>query len=118
LQAVLHLAWKELQVEGKAVILQPPYIGAHFRIDHLIRRRSEAESWRFMPMQLHAHAAQERICDQPVELGAHIIGGHVSIADERVRPAGTGSDLGNERYLPFKVLPRPVRLDVDALFDA
>ena len=40
-----------------------------------------------MPVQLHAHAAHQRILRQPIELRAHVVDRHIGIADDAVRPA-------------------------------
>ena len=41
-----------------------------------------------MPVQLHAHAAHQRIARQAVELRAHVVDAEVGVGDDRVRPAG------------------------------
>ena len=85
-RCVGHLRRKHLQVEAQAIVGEIPDVAADPGIRDKVRPRREAVLRVLVPVQLHAHAAHEGIARKPVELGTHVVGAHVGIGDDRVRP--------------------------------
>ena len=85
---VRHLRREHLQVEAQAIVGKMTDVAPDPRIGDQIAPRGEAVLRVLMPMQLHAHAAHERITRKPVELGPHVVGAEVGVGDDRMRPAG------------------------------
>ena len=114
-----HLRRKHLQVEAQAVVgeiraMLRRILGSRDKVGP----RREAVLRILVPVQLHAHAAHERIARKPVELRTHVVGAHVGIGDDRVRPAClVGGPLHPGRLVLIS-LRRPVGLHVDRLDDA
>ena len=113
-----HLAAEDLQVEGKIVVGERRKIPAEGLVVGEIGAAREAVLRVLVPVQLHAHAAHQRILLQPVELRAHVLGQQIGIADDRVRPAAFVGGLLHPRDLVLGALLRPVRLHVDGFFHA
>ena len=68
-------------------------------------------------MKLHAHAAHELVFRQPVELRAHVVGGHVRVTDDPVWPAAFIRHLAHPGDFALEILTWPVCLHVDGLHD-
>ncbi len=71
------------EIEAPAIVGEPRDIAA----DHGIGRgesgsRCEAVERVLVPVELHAHAAHERIARQAVELRADIVGSEIGIGDD------------------------------------
>ena len=81
-------------------------------------RDGEAVLRVLVPVQLHAHAAHERVARKPVELRPHVVGAEVGIGDDRVRPSRLVRRPLHPGRLVLISLGRPVGLHVDRLDDA
>ena len=86
-RGVRHLRREYLQVKTPAVLGEPPDIAPDHGIGAEIGPRSETVERILVPVQLHAHAAHQRIARETVELRAHVVDAEIGIGDERVRPS-------------------------------
>ena len=117
-RGVGHLRREHLQIEAQAIVGEISNVAADLGIGDEIGPRREAILRVFVPVQLHAHAVHERIARQPVELRPRVIGAHVGIGDDRVRPARlVGGPLHPGRLLLVS-LGRPVGLHINRFDDA
>ena len=87
LRGARHLRREHLQVEAPAVVGKRRDVALDLWVGRKVRPRREAIGLVLVPVQLHAHAAHQRILRQPIELRAHVVDGDVRIADDAVRPA-------------------------------
>ena len=118
LRRARHLRRKYLQVEGPAVVLEARNVFAQYRIGAQVGARREAIHLIFMPMQLHAHPAHQRVFLEPVELRANVLRREIGVTDNGVRPADFIRRLLHPRGLVLEAHLRPVRLHIDRLLDA
>ena len=112
-----HLPGEDLEVEAPAVIGETGDVAADGRVGGEIGPRREAVERIFVPVELHAHAAHQRIAPEPVELRPHVGDGEVGVGDDRVRPARFRGRPLHPGGLVLEAFARPVRLDVDRLDD-
>ena len=68
-----HLRREHLQVEAPAVVGKPRDIALDLRIGAEVGTRGETVGRVLVPVQLHAHAAHQRVFRQPIELRAHVV---------------------------------------------
>ncbi len=117
-RGVRHLRREHLQVKTPAVVGEPRDIAPDHGIGAEVRPRSEAVERIFVPVQLHAHAAHQRIARQPVELRAHVIDAEIGIGDDGVRPAVLVRGLLHPGRLVLEAVVGPVGLHVNRAGDA
>ena len=86
-RGVRHLRREYLQVKTPAVVGEPADVAPDRGIGAEVGARGETVVRVFVPVQLHAHAAHQRIAREAVELRAHVVDAEIGIGDERMRPA-------------------------------
>src|SRR4051794_34301228 len=118
MRCVGHLRCEHLQIKTPAVVGEARDVAANHGIDAEIGPCRETVERVLVPVQLHAHAAHQRIALEAVELRADVFDGEIGIGDDRMRPAVLGGGLLHPGGLVLEVLIGPVGLHIDRARDA
>ena len=110
---IRHLRREHLQVEAEAILGEPGDIAPDFRIGAEVRPRGKAIERVFVPVQLHAHAAHQRIARQTIQLRADVIDAKIGIGDDGVRPAVVLRGLLHPGGFVLETIIGPVGLHID-----
>src|SRR3984893_17102194 len=87
-RAIGHLRRKNLQIEAPSIFSKPRDVATDCCVSAEIGTCSEAVERIFVPVQLHACAAHQRIARETVELRAHVVDAKIRIGDEGEWPSG------------------------------
>lgn len=87
LRGIRHLRCEDLEIEAPAVVGEMRDVAADHGIEAEVGLCREAVERVLVPVQLHAHAAHQRIALQAIELRAHVVGREIGIGDDGVGPA-------------------------------
>ena len=102
---IRHLRREHLQVEAPAIVGETGDVAPDHGIGAEVGPRREAIERVFVPVQLHAHAAHQRIARKPVELRAHVVDAEIGIGDD----AHAASRVRRRSAAPRRPRPRSGR---------
>ena len=110
---IRHLRREHLQVEAESILGEPRDIAPDFWIGAEVRPGRKAVERVFVPVQLHAHAAHQRIARQTIQLRTDVVDVEICIGDDGVRPAMILRGLLHPGGFVLEAVVGPVGLHID-----
>ena len=108
-----HLWCEHLQVEAETILGKPRDIAPDFRIGAEVRPSRKTIERVFVPVQLHAHAAHQRIARQAIQLRTDVIDVEIGVGDDGVRPVMILRGLLHPGRFVLEAVVGPVGLHID-----